>query len=154
MVTVRKQEGDNAVHCRATCPIGNYDPDGEAAETALDVAAVGISAYEFVQDPSWSKAGWLALDVGAALVPFLPAVGIVRHAGKIDDVAKAIGKTDDAVDAAKAADAATDAGKAGKPAKGGTYKLIDQETEQVRRTAFRIWCSRNKINEDIKYIVK
>jgi len=91
------------------------DPDGEVVETVVDIASVGLSAYDLYNEPSWANAGWLALDVGCALVPFVPAVGAVRHAGKIDDAAKAVGKLvgrgDDVADAAKAADKTGDVSK-------------------------------------------
>jgi RHS repeat-associated protein len=89
-------------------PMKYVDPDGQAAETIADVASVGMSAYDLWQEPSWENAGWLALDIVCAGVPFLPAAGIVRHAGKLEKLADAIGlgkvlgKADDAVDVAKA----------------------------------------------------
>ena len=56
-------------------------------------------------DPSWANAGWLALDVVCAIAPLVPAVGVVRHAGKIEKI------LDKSADAAKAVDKATDAAK-------------------------------------------
>jgi len=101
----------------ASNPLTNVDPDGEFVETALDAASVGLSAYDFYEDPSWANAGWLALDVVCAVVPFVPAVGVVRHAGKIDDAVSAvkgvIAKSDDI---AKAGNNAVDITKAGRKA--------------------------------------
>jgi RHS repeat-associated protein len=63
-------------------PLANTDPSGAIVETALDVASVALSAWDFYQDPTWANAGWLALDVVSAIVPFLPAIGAVRHGAK------------------------------------------------------------------------
>ena len=71
-------------------PINNIDPDGKAAETVIDVVSVGLSAKDFYDDPSWSNAGWLALDVAGAALPFVPAIGVLRHAGKIDNALNAM----------------------------------------------------------------
>jgi len=89
-------------------PISNYDPDGEAVETGVDVVSVGLSAYDLYDNPSWANAGWLALDVVCAVVPFVPAVGVVRHAGKIDNAISAVkglfGKSDKAAQVLKNAE--------------------------------------------------
>ena len=101
-------------YCQAN-PVKYTDPNGEVVETAVDVVSVGLSAYDFYKDPSWANGGWLALDIVCAAVPFLPAVGAVRHAGKIDDIidaGKALLKSDEAVDVARAADKTADAVKA------------------------------------------
>jgi RHS repeat-associated protein len=82
-------------------PIGNIDPDGKVVETVVDVASIGLSAYDLYEEPSWTNLGWLALDIGAALVPFVPAAGVVRHADKLHDAAKWVGLVDEARDAAK-----------------------------------------------------
>ena len=82
-------------------PIKNVDPDGKAVETVLDVISVGMSAYDLYKNPSWENAGWLLADVAGAVLPFVPAAGLVRHAGKIDNV----------VDLVKGADKASDAKK-------------------------------------------
>jgi hypothetical protein len=100
-------------------PIKNTDPDGQAVETVVDVVSVGLSAADLYNDPSWGNAGWLALDVVGAVVPFVPAVGAVRHAGKIGDL---IGGADKVADALKAGDKATDA------AKGTIYKVPGSDT--------------------------
>ena len=92
-------------------PVKYVDPDGQAVETVVDVVSIGLSAKDMWDNPSWGNAGWLLLDIGAAAVPFLPAVGVVRHAGKIDDL----------IDAIKGGENATDVGKSTKAAKEGIY---------------------------------
>ena len=43
-------------------PMRNVDPNGEFVETVADVASLGLSVYDFVEDPSWqpgdTKAKW------------------------------------------------------------------------------------------------
>lgn len=63
----------------ANNPVFYVDPTGRAAETILDVVAVGLSLRDFFCKPSWANAGWVALDVAGALVPFMPSVGVFRH---------------------------------------------------------------------------
>ena len=95
-------------------------------------------------DPSWANAGWLALDVVCAIAPLVPAVGVVRHAGKIEkildksaDAAKAVDK---ATDVAKVADKGADAAKATKihgnsldsPKETTVYQLKTKEGEYLK----------------------
>ena len=76
-------------------PYKYVDPDGRAAETALDVISLGLSANAFGNDPSLANGLGLAYDTLATAVPFLPAgFGIIKNAG---NAAEAV------VDAAKAA---------------------------------------------------
>ncbi len=72
----------------ANNPIILVDPDGQAVETALDAAAVGMSIYDLYQNPSWSNFGWMMADVVGAALPFIPAVGVIRHGRKLDNAAK------------------------------------------------------------------
>ncbi len=100
-------------------PMSNIDPDGAVVETVVDIASVGLSAKDMWDNPSWGNAGWLALDIVGAAVPFLPAVGAVRHGaqllGKVDDVADAAKGVDKAVDAGKALDKTSHVAKVGTP---------------------------------------
>jgi RHS repeat-associated protein len=85
-------------------PIKNIDPDGNIIETVVDVASVGLSAYELYKESSLKNLGCQALDVICAAIPLVPAVGAVRHAGKIDDAvdaAKGVEKTADKASDAK-----------------------------------------------------
>jgi len=116
------------------------DPSGNAIETLWDIASIGIGLYSFVDNVSKGNygdaaldAGGVVLDVGAAVVPLVPggagaAIKAARLANKVDDAAdgvKAVRNADKAKDAATAAESG---------AKGGTYKLKDPESGEVRRT--------------------
>ena len=77
-------------------PYKYVDPDGRAAETALDIISLGLSLTAFGNDPSLGNGLGLAYDALATAVPFLPAgFGIIKNAG---NAAEAVG------DAAKGAD--------------------------------------------------
>ncbi len=117
-------------------PIKSIDPNGKWVETGLDVASVGLSARDFVNDPSWANAGWLALDVIGAVTPFLPAVGIVRHAGK---AAKAVKRSDRAADIARDTKRGLESEKTGLNALGlekNTKKMsaVDPKTKEMGAT--------------------
>ncbi|MDQ3565514.1 MAG: RHS domain-containing protein [Pseudomonadota bacterium] len=67
-------------------PYKYVDPDGRAAETALDVISLGLSANAFGNDPSFANGLGLAYDALATAVPILPAgFGLINNAGKIPD---------------------------------------------------------------------
>jgi hypothetical protein len=62
------------------------DPDGQAAETIIDVVSLALSIAAFRQDPSIVNALSLGYDAVAVVVPVLPGgLGIVRQAGKATD---------------------------------------------------------------------
>jgi RHS repeat-associated protein len=78
-------------------PVMNVDPNGEAAETVLDVLSAGYSAYEFGNDPSLINAGFLAWDLAATVIPFVPGSYVARG-GKLiskygDDIVESATKT-------------------------------------------------------------
>lgn len=51
----------------------NYvDPSGHTADTILDVASAVRSAERLMSDPSWTNAGFLLWDIGAAIIPLAP----------------------------------------------------------------------------------
>ncbi|WP_444995283.1 RHS repeat domain-containing protein [Aliikangiella sp. IMCC44359] len=76
-------------------PYKYVDPDGRAVETAWDAASLAISATMFIEDPSWTNAGWLALDALATAVPFVPGgAGIVRQSSKAADSMLASSRAD------------------------------------------------------------
>ncbi len=69
----------------AVDPVG-FDPDGRAAETALDVISLGLSLHAFRNDPSLGNGLGLAYDALATAVPALPAgFGIVKNAANAAD---------------------------------------------------------------------
>jgi RHS repeat-associated protein len=62
-------------------PIKSRDPSGQVAETPVDVALFGLSAYQYSQDPSLLNGISLFLDGLAVVTPFMPAVGqLVKRA--------------------------------------------------------------------------
>ncbi|MCI9080515.1 MAG: hypothetical protein HFH68_16685, partial [Lachnospiraceae bacterium] len=73
-------------------PIAYVDPSGHIFETVIDFGSIIHSGYELVTKPSWANLGYLAWDVGAAIVPFVPgsytAKG-VKAATKINKASKA-----------------------------------------------------------------
>ena len=82
-------------------PLRYIDPDGKFPWDIVDIAAFGWSLKDFVNEPSWENAGWLALDA-AGLLPGVPAAGSIRHGSDIllhsDDIGgmfKGLGKSDD-----------------------------------------------------------
>jgi hypothetical protein len=82
-------------------PVMNIDPSGYFWDTVIDVISVGWSLYDFIKDPSWSNAGWLALDVVFAAVPFLTGSRLIKSASKLDDISDVAGyvnKYDDVYD--------------------------------------------------------
>jgi len=68
------------------------DPDGQVAETVIDVISLGLSFNAFRQDPGLANGLALAYDGFATAVPFLPGgLGIIRQAAtKGGDVTQAI----------------------------------------------------------------
>ena len=83
-------------------PINRIDYGGQFWDYVLDAVFIGIGVADLIEDPSWSKAAWLALDVTLAVIPFIPALSGARHLSKADDVvdvAKAANKVDNFADA-------------------------------------------------------
>ena len=70
-------------------PVNLYDPSGHAWETVFDIGFAIWSLIDFIKDPTWANAGWLALDILALAVPFLP--GGSKVITKADDIADAVG---------------------------------------------------------------
>ena len=100
-------ETPNGLNLYAYCnndPVNYSDPSGHGViETILDVISVGLSFYDFLNNPSWKNAGWLALDVAFFFIPFIPAVSrLAKGASNIDnvvDVAHGFTKIDNLQDA-------------------------------------------------------
>ncbi len=72
----------------ANNPVMYYDPSGYAWETIFDIGFAIWSLVDFIKDPTWANAGWLALDVLALAVPFLP--GGSKVITKADDIVDAV----------------------------------------------------------------
>jgi len=72
-------------------PIVNKDPEGKYLESGFDVAMLGVSLYQFYQEPSWTNAGGVLLDAGSLALPGVPAVGgMALRAGKAADGAYSV----------------------------------------------------------------
>lgn len=57
----------------ANSPWRYQDESGEVLETIIDLISIGFSFYDFVMDPSFTTGLLFLYDVGATLIPFLPA---------------------------------------------------------------------------------
>lgn len=60
--------------------MGRIDADGQALETIADVASIGWSTYDLIKNPSWANVGYLAWDIGATVVPFVPGSYVAKGA--------------------------------------------------------------------------
>jgi RHS repeat-associated protein len=73
--------------------VSRLDSNGYIWETILDVAGIGWSAYDLVTKPSWANAAYLAWDIGATALPFVPgsyAARGLRAASKADNVVNSV----------------------------------------------------------------
>ena len=97
-------ETPNGLNLYAYCgnnPVMNVDPSGYFWDTVFDIFSIVWSLYDFIKDPSLKNAGWLAMDVGFAVIPFLTGSSIIKGASKLDDiyyVGKGINRLDDIYD--------------------------------------------------------
>ncbi len=74
-------------------PLNYVDPGGHGIEIWLDIISLAADVVEFVKEPSWVNAGWVALDVAAIAIPFMPgsyapkaAKGVANVVDAVDDV--------------------------------------------------------------------
>ncbi|MGB9873273.1 MAG: hypothetical protein ACPLYD_16650, partial [Anaerolineae bacterium] len=85
-------------------PLRYADSSGHWLETAWDILNIGWDIYEVYRDPGnvWNWAA-LAVDVGAAVLPAVPAgAGLIVRGGKVAKVGlEAASHLDEAVDAAR-----------------------------------------------------
>ena len=82
-------------------PIAYTDSSGTWIETAWDAISFGMSAKDFIEDPSFGNFFWMALDALSLIVPFMPAFG-----GSVKLIGKAAGAVDNVFDASKVANKA------------------------------------------------
>ncbi|WP_410514431.1 DUF6531 domain-containing protein [Paenibacillus sp. BR2-3] len=61
-------------------PLLYVDPSGHFLDVIADIGFILYDAYQYVNDPSWENAGYLALDMGAAFVPFATGAGAAAKA--------------------------------------------------------------------------
>ncbi len=70
-------------------PTHYTDPSGHLGlpiDWLLDIGGLVLDLQQLQEDPSLANWGWLALDVGLWLLPYVPNVGLVRQAGKLGSV--------------------------------------------------------------------
>jgi len=77
-------------------PVNYLDTDGRAVDIIVDIGSACWSAHDLWKNPSWGNAGFLAWDVAAAALPFVPGSYTAKAATKAR-------KVDTASDALKAA---------------------------------------------------
>ena len=128
-------------------PVNRYDVNGNFWDYVLDAVFIVAGLYDFIKDPSWSKAGWLALDIGLAVLPFIPAISSARHLGKVDnviDAASTLNKIDNVGDVASGFRYADDVIDSGQEI--GTYLLknVDGDVIYVGKG------SRNRMMQNFK----
>ncbi|MDD4157011.1 MAG: hypothetical protein PHY08_10610 [Candidatus Cloacimonetes bacterium] len=68
-------------------PVMRADPSGCFWDTILDIGFTIWSLVDFIKNPTWENAGWLAVDLVFLAIPFIPGIGKGTKAiTKIDDV--------------------------------------------------------------------
>ncbi len=63
-------------------PIIRIDENGHFWETVFDIFSIGYSAKNLFNNPSLGNVGYLAWDIAASLLPFVPGSYIVKS-GKL-----------------------------------------------------------------------
>jgi RHS repeat-associated protein len=134
-------DGNNWYSYAANNPVMYVDPTGLYAETLLDVASAGHSAYEFKKNPSWKNAGVVLVDVGAIFLP-IPGTYAAKGAKKGFNSAKKYFKGKKAKKAKEAAERVTK----GKTPKKKPSQMVDKETELFLPDEY--YQKQSKINEN------
>ena len=134
-------------------PITRTDSNGYFWETFFDIASIGASAYSLASKPSWANAGYLAWDVAATAIPFVPgsytAKGL-KVASKSDDVI-------DTVKTVKKVKIHNNSLKTTKSAQG--YALVNKNTKNILKFGETTRGSKryskkylNSINAEMKFL--
>lgn len=77
-----QEAGLNLYEYAKNNPLTHIDSDGLQVDTVADVIGIGLSLWDLVKAPSWSKAGTLLVDIGGAVVPGIPSpICLRRNAG-------------------------------------------------------------------------
>ena len=74
-------------------PLKHLDPTGNFWETIIDIGSTIKSGVDFYKNPNWKSFGYLAWDVGALTLPFVPG----SYVGKGANLAKGKAKSKNVV---------------------------------------------------------
>ena len=81
--------GDASLHAYVRAdPLNGADPSGLWIETGLDLASLALSLRDYACRPSLLNGFWVGLDGISALIPILPALGLLRHGDDVADLAR------------------------------------------------------------------
>lgn len=139
-------------------PVAYEDPSGHAWETVFDIASLAFSAYDFIKKPNLVNGLFLAWDVAALVVPFVPgsyvAKGIKLVAKGVKYATKALKTVSKSAKIAKGIDKAADAVRYAKKAK-SEYELVRAAAETVerKRQLLKV-ANENKIADLVKSLSK
>ena len=77
-------------------PISYVDTSGHFIETLLDAGSIVYSGYELINDPSWGNLGYLAWDIGATFLPYVPGSYVGKGAKAGIKASRAISRSSSA----------------------------------------------------------
>ncbi len=117
------------------------DPDGQAAETVIDVVSLGLSINTFRQDPGFVNGLALAYDGLATAIPFLPGgIGIVRQAASKGETLTQVVKQAADRGAAKAGEKAAEGARTASSGRAGRQeRLRELATDSKVASSDRGW---------------
>lgn len=72
------------------------DTSGHFIETLLDAGSIVYSGYELINDPSWGNLDYLAWDIGATFLPYVPGSYVGKGAKAGIKASKAISRSSSA----------------------------------------------------------
>jgi hypothetical protein len=113
-------------------PLTRVDPNGHFFDIILDIGFIAYDIYSLVREPSWANATYLALDVGAALVPFATGIGAAAKAASYsDDIYDSLRYGDDLYDSYKGYDSVDNIAGACNCFIAGTKVLTDEGEKNI-----------------------